>query len=155
VIPWRSAFILVLPYDQVAASNSFHFVWVWTNTEEINDNQPVTVRGEESAADLQITFIQYDPPRSDVEGEYVRIENVGGGAADMTDWTLRDEANKISTFPTFTPSPGASAQVWTKSGTNTVTDLYWGSGSAIWNNTDDCAYLRDSGGTAVDTYCYL
>jgi hypothetical protein len=113
-----------------------------------------TSDSEGSAADLQITFIEYDPPGSDVEGEYVRIENLGGGAADMTNWTLRDEANKVFTFPTFTLSPGATVQVWTKSGTNTTTDLYWGSGSAIWNNTGDCAYLRDSGGTAVDTYCY-
>jgi phosphatidylserine/phosphatidylglycerophosphate/cardiolipin synthase-like enzyme len=115
---------------------------------------PLTVRSGESAADLQITFIEYDPPGSDVEGEYVRIENLGGSAADMTNWTLRDEADHVFTFPTFTLSPGATVQVWTKSGANTATDLYWGSGSAIWNNTGDCAYLRDSGGTAVDTYCY-
>jgi hypothetical protein len=112
------------------------------------------VRSEASAADVQITFIEYDPPGSDVEGEYVRIENLGGSVADMSDWTLRDEANKVFTFPAFTLSPGAAVQVWTKGGTDTVTDLYWGSGSAIWNNTGDCAYLRDSGGTAVDTYCY-
>jgi hypothetical protein len=115
---------------------------------------PLTVRGESPSPDVQITFIEYDPPGSDVEGEYVRIENVGGGVADMTDWTLRDEANKAFTFPTFTLSPGAAVQVWTKSGTDTATDLYWGSGSAIWNNTGDCAYLRDGAGTPVDTYCY-
>jgi hypothetical protein len=114
----------------------------------------MTVRSEESAADVHITFVEYDPPGSDLEGEYVRIENLGGSASDMTDWTLRDEANKVFTFPTFTLEGGAVMQVWTKSGTNTATDLYWGSGSAIWNNTGDCAYLRDNGGTAVDTYCY-
>jgi hypothetical protein len=114
----------------------------------------MTVRSEESAADVHITFVEYDPPGSDLEGEYVRIENLSGGAADMTHWTLRDDANHVFTFPTFTLSPGATVQVWTKSGTNTPTDLYWGSGTAIWNNAGDCAYLRDSGGTAADTYCY-
>jgi hypothetical protein len=114
----------------------------------------MTVRGEESAADVHITFVEYDPPGSDLEGEYVRVENLGGSAADMTDWTLRDEANKVFTFPAFTLDAGATVQVWTKSDTNTSTDLYLGSGSAIWNNTGDCAHLRDSAGTPVDTYCY-
>jgi hypothetical protein len=27
-IPWQSAFILVLPYDQVVTSNSSHFEWL-------------------------------------------------------------------------------------------------------------------------------
>jgi hypothetical protein len=27
-------------------------------------------------------------------------------------------------------------------------------GAAIWNNTGDCAYLRNSSGTLVDEYCY-
>ncbi len=30
----------------------------------------------------------------------------------------------------------------------------YGSGSAIWNNSGDCAYLRDSASTPIDTYCY-
>ena len=84
----------------------------------------------------------------------MRVDNSGGSAADMTDWTLSDEANHTFTFPTFTLNPGAFVRVWTKAGTNTATDLYWGRGSAIWNNSGDCAYLRDSVGTLIDTYCY-
>ena len=41
-----------------------------------------------------------------------------------------------------------------KSGTDTVTDLYWGSGSAIWNNAGDTAWLRDEQGSLVDSYSY-
>lgn len=104
--------------------------------------------------DVRITYIEYNPPGDDVQGEYVRIQNYGGRVADITSWTLRDDANHVFTFPTFTLYTGAAVQVWTKSGTNTATDLYWGSGSAIWNNTGDCAYLRDSTGTPIDTYCY-
>lgn len=72
----------------------------------------------------------------------------------MMNWTLRDIANHVFTFPTFSLAPNATVRVWTKSGTNTSTDLYWGSGAAIWNNTGDTAYLRDSVGTPVDTYTY-
>jgi cardiolipin synthase len=118
---------------------------------------PLVVRDHSSSPSLsavQITYIEYDPPGDDVEGEYVQIENFGAPAADMTDWTLRDDANHVYTFPTFTLNAGASVRVWTKAGTDTATDLYWGSGSAVWTNTGDCAYLRDSGGTPIDTSCY-
>jgi len=30
----------------------------------------------------------------------------------------------------------------------------YSSGSAIWNNGGDCAYLRNSVGAAIDTRCY-
>ena len=30
----------------------------------------------------------------------------------------------------------------------------YGSGTAIWNNSGDCAYLRDAQGNLVDSYCY-
>ena len=104
--------------------------------------------------DVRITYIEYTPPGDDVQGEYVRIQNYSSTAANMTSWTLRDIANHVFTFPSFTLSGGGTVRVWTKSGTNTATDLYWGSGAAIWNNTGDTAYLRDAGGTLVDTYTY-
>lgn len=103
---------------------------------------------------VEITHIEYNPPGDDVQGEYVRIENSGGSSANMTGWTLRDDANHVFTFPTFTLNPSAFVRVWVKSGTNTATDLYWGRSQAVWNNTGDCAYLRNSGGTPIDTYCY-
>ena len=90
----------------------------------------------------------------DVQGEYVRIENQGGTVQDMTDWTLEDQASHVFIFPSFTLGAGATVRVWTKSGTDDSTNLYWGSGSAIWNNTGDTAYLRDEVGSLVDSYSY-
>jgi len=107
-----------------------------------------------SPADVQITYIEYDPPGDDVQGEHVQIENLGGAAQEMTGWTLRDEANRVFTFPAFTLPAGGTVRVWTGGGTNTATDLYWGSGTAIWNNDGDTAYLRDTGGTLISNYTY-
>ncbi len=97
--------------------------------------------------DVRITYIEH-------EGEYVRIQNFDVSPVTMTDWTLRDIVPHIFTFPSFTLAPGAIVRVWTKAGTNTTTDLYWGSGTAIWNNDGDCAYLRSSAGSSVSNYCY-
>jgi hypothetical protein len=99
-----------------------------------------------------ITFILYDP--ADTLSEYVQIQNPGGLPVTMTGWTLRDIANHVYTFPSFTLAAGASIRVWTNSGTDNSANLYWGSGTAIWNNDGDTAYLRNAQGTLIDQYSY-
>ena len=72
----------------------------------------------------------------------------------MTNWKVRDVANHTYTFPAFVLATGASVTLHSGSATNTATDLYWGSGSAIWNNDGDTVYLYDSGWNLVDSYSY-
>jgi hypothetical protein len=103
---------------------------------------------------VQILYIEYDPPGPDEDGEYVRLDNLGGSSATMTNWTLRDDANHVFTFPTFTLAAGATVRVWTGSGSNNSANLYWGSSAAIWNNTGDTATLRNSGGQVIDVCTY-
>jgi hypothetical protein len=48
--------------------------------------------------------------------------------------------------------PTASAnQAILKKGSNTATELYWGSGSSIWNNEGDTASLYNKNGQLVST----
>jgi phosphatidylserine/phosphatidylglycerophosphate/cardiolipin synthase-like enzyme len=47
---------------------------------------------------IHITYIEYNPPGDDVQGEYVRIENQGEAPQTMTNWTLRDIANYVCTL---------------------------------------------------------
>ncbi|MAU01161.1 MAG: hypothetical protein CL608_28795 [Anaerolineaceae bacterium] len=105
-------------------------------------------------ANVQITIIVYDPSGDDVAGEYVTITNQGATAENMTGWVLSDVASTAYVFPSFSLAPSASVRVWTKSGTDSVTDLYWGRGSAIWNNTGDTATLRNSSSQVIDTCTY-
>ena len=105
-------------------------------------------------ADIQLVTIVYNPDGLDSLGEYVELRNAGGNAQDMTDWTLRDEANHIYTFPKFSLAAGASVKVWVTNGTDTSIDLYWNQGSAIWNNGGDTAYLEDNQGTEIDVCTY-
>jgi hypothetical protein len=48
-------------------------------------------------------------------------------------------------------SAGQSVRIHTGSGTDTSTNLYWGSGYYIWNNDADGAYLRSDLGYSVDS----
>jgi len=108
--------------------------------------------GSTASPGIKITYVEYDPPGDDLENEFARVENAGRTTTDMINWTLCDEANHRFTFPAFILRPGRYVRVWTKAGINTTTDLYWGRGQAAWNKAGDCAYLRDSTGTLIDTY---
>jgi hypothetical protein len=103
---------------------------------------------------IRITYLEYDPPGKDVQGEVVRIENFGRTRVDLTDWILRDDVDHRFEFPEFALEPGAYVRVWTEPGLNTRTDLYWGRHSAVWNNAGDCVYLIDDAGALVHTYRY-
>lgn len=105
-------------------------------------------------ADIRIMFIEYNPPGPDEDGEFVRIVNLGGTTQTMTNWTLRDIANHVFTFPGFSLPAGGAVQVWTGIGTNNSSNLYWESGAAIWNNTGDTATLRNNSGQVISVCSY-
>lgn len=116
-----------------------------------NQNQQNTQQPSQPLPDIKITYIEYDPPGNDREnmnGEYVKIE----GSGTLTSWTLSDAANHVFTFSTFQLS--GSVLVHTGSGANNQSDLYWNSGSPIWNNDADMAILKNQNGDVMDEYSY-
>jgi hypothetical protein len=111
-----------------------------------------------AAGAIQFRKIQYDPSGSDLpvtnyqlNREYVTIKNTGTTARSLTGWTVRDLANHVYTVPSFKLGAGKSVKLHTGKGTNSSTDLYWGKGYYVWNNTGDKAILRNSSGTTKDT----
>lgn len=101
---------------------------------------------------------QFNSPGNDNETkaeEYVCLTNPGAEAVDLSGWTIQDEAGWSYRFPAFTLRPGASVRVRTGCGTSTEQDLYWcKDGTAVWNNSGDCAFLRNAQGVEVAQYCY-
>ncbi len=106
------------------------------------------------AVGVKITYIEYDPPGSDVAGEFVRIHNSSAAPVDLTGWTLRDLRGHTFLFPAFTLLAGAALQVWTGSGSDDAANLYWRRNRAAWNNTGDTALLIDANGNEIDRYSY-
>ncbi|MBM3303987.1 MAG: lamin tail domain-containing protein, partial [Candidatus Aenigmarchaeota archaeon] len=108
-------------------------------------------------ANITITNITY------LEPEFVVINNIGNGSADMINWTLNDNttlASHIFTFPDFILGPNSYVKVHTEAGTNNATDLFWGKGcpppsaQCIWNNDHDTGTLKDSNGSVISVYAY-
>src|SRR5262245_17872794 len=103
----------------------------------------------QASARMQFGEIWYNSPGSDtrsttiLDQEWVQLPNTSGARITMTGWTLRDTANHVFRFPSFTIKPHAYVKIHTGPGRNTQADLYWGSRAYIWNNTGDTAILRD------------
>ncbi|MDD4447945.1 MAG: lamin tail domain-containing protein [Methanothrix sp.] len=102
---------------------------------------------------VNISDTQFDAPGDDkinLNGEWVKIINEGTSPISMSCWTLSDEGNKhLYRFPIFTLDAGASVKVYTGSGTDTATELYFGQSLPVWNNDGDTATLEDSNGSVV------
>lgn len=87
-----------------------------------------------------------------LNGEWVRIKNSSSTTTyTLTGWTIRDKANHVYTFPTYSLHPGESVTLHTGKGTNTHANRYWGVTWYVWNNGGDTAYLRNRAGTQKDS----
>ena len=102
-------------------------------------------------SDVQIVVVHYNPVGWDIINERVEFHNYGG-PQDMTGWTLVQEADgNVYVFPSgFVFGANADLILWTKSGTDTPYELYWGrTRLPIWKDIDT-ATLKDNHGSVVD-----
>lgn len=77
--------------------------------------------------------------------EIVVIKFEGEGALDLASWQLKDENGNTFTFPKLTLYPNGAVQVHTNAGTDTVIDLYWGLGDAIWSSGENARLFDGQG----------
>ncbi len=132
--------------------------------ERTNKGCPV----EESIVRVEICSVNFDAPGNDnynLNGEWVEICNTGNQDVNMTGWRLYDTAFILGTAPDhvfyfplgFILRAGQSVIVYSGSGVNTSSSLYWGrkegddyGEGAIWNNEGDCVYLEDNKGNLIN-----
>ena len=107
-----------------------------------------------TSGNVVISSIYYDGSGSTEPDEYVVIQNNDTHAIQLQNWTLRDTGNHVYTFPSLVMQPAQVCRVYTNQSHPEYCGFNYGSVSAIWNNTRDHAYLRDSFGTLIDDYLY-
>ena len=103
---------------------------------------------------VEIRDIFVDGAGTSEPDEYVVIENDESFPIQLQNWTLRDEANHIFTFPSFVIQPNQQCRIYTNENHPETCGFNYGSSTAIWNNGGDTAYLRNSIGTLIDDYSY-
>ena len=89
-----------------------------------------------------------------LENEYVQIYNPEVYPVNFEGWTLSDQAKHKYKFPEFILESNKAVKVWTRGDQDDSSNLYWGRQSSIWNDSGDCAYLRDNKNKLIDKYSY-
>ena len=111
---------------------------------------PIVISGN-----IQITTIFFNGVVSSYEpDEYVEIKNFDTRSIQVEGWTLRDIAEHVYIFPYFVMAPNQTCRIYTNQNHPEFCSFNYESGQAIWNNTGDTAYLRDSSGNPIDEYRY-
>jgi endonuclease/exonuclease/phosphatase family metal-dependent hydrolase len=111
-----------------------------------------------SPAQVVLNEVCANEPGSDTAGEFVELLNLGGTAADLSGWTLRDGSSVRHTFSTgtqllpgralvvFGDASGIPAGVSNAIGTST--------GTLSFGNSGDTVSLRNAAGATLQTLTY-
>ena len=78
-----------------------------------------------------------------LENERVMLLRTGDGELSLAGWRLEDGMGKVYTFPQLTLYKGGAINLNTRTGEDTVVDLYWGLTSPIWKS-GKTVFLYDS-----------
>lgn len=109
--------------------------------------------GDGGEGQLEVVEINEDAPGNDHDnpnGEYVVFQNAGDASLDLTGWRVEDEAEHAYNFPGgFSLDSGQEVTLYSGTGEDTDTELYWGSEQAIWNNGGDTVFVYDDSGEVV------
>jgi Predicted hydrolase (metallo-beta-lactamase superfamily) len=124
-----------------------------TDDETDNSTEETNSSSSDPTTMIEVAAINADAEGDDRENlndEYVVLENTGDEAIDLGGWVIEDEVGQSYEIPQgFTLEAGATVTLRTGSGTDTDTDLYWGSGSPIWNNNGDTVIVSTDTGEQV------
>jgi len=117
-----------------------------------------SVRGRPK--DLKITSVRLrDPVDPDPHTPYVRIANLSNDAIRLAGHVLSNESGSRFVFPDVVVEPGYTVLVVSTSGPDGADSrgqlvVHWPGQAAVWDPSEDTAFLLDPAGTVVDTFPY-
>jgi N-acetylneuraminic acid mutarotase len=103
---------------------------------------------------VHITEIHFQGSGQSQPDEYVELRNDDAGAIQLQNWTLRDDGQRIYRFPSFVMQPGQVCRVYTNEYHPEWCGFNYYSATPIWNDSGDCAFLKNSLEMPIDTRCY-
>ncbi|MFY4815570.1 DUF4350 domain-containing protein [Haloarcula sp. AONF1] len=107
-----------------------------------------------SSVDLAVDELVADPEGDQTEDEYVSFVNQGDETVDLDGYVVDDEVDNSYTFDAVTVDPGATITLYTGSGTDSDSEVYWGRGGGVWNNGGDTVFVDDPDGNTVVEHSY-
>jgi PKD repeat protein len=125
-----------------------------SSTGSVDVQAPIPSATEGPSIEFVWPF-HYDAEGDDatnLNDEYFTLQNTGSEAIDLSGWRVENEHGVAFRFPNgVTLAPGAQITIYSGSGTNTTTRLYWHASEPMWD-TGDLAFLLDASGEILIHY---
>lgn len=171
-------FIFILINIIVSALTTLGVIFLWERTHprpEMNAANPSEILNETEHDQVKISSDQNDQDpepeltlveedlsiiiyavvgAGNLDVEYVEIRNLSSGPVDPAGWQLIDEDGHTFTFPSspsWVLNSGGAVKVLSKSGNNSVIELFWQSDAPVWQSGEQ-ASLLDADGDVIATY---
>lgn len=80
-----------------------------------------------------------------LSAEAILLQRVGDGELRLNGWKLDDEAGHRYTFPDMVLYKNGAVRLYTRTGANTVNELYWGLKEAVWISGKTATLSDDKG----------
>jgi hypothetical protein len=87
----------------------------------------------------------------DLQTEVVLVKRTGEGELWVTGWRLEDENSHRFVFPELMLNKDGAIKIYSKPGTNSVIELFWGMKEPVWNS-GELVSLVDQDGAVKATY---
>ncbi|MEM7125392.1 MAG: LysM peptidoglycan-binding domain-containing protein [Chloroflexota bacterium] len=94
-------------------------------------NSAETTQGTDLSSSVKISGID---GVGDLENESLLLVNESDLPLNLQGWTVSYEGGPIYTFGNFPIFPGGSVRLYTKVGTDTTINVFWGRDTAIWQS---------------------
>lgn len=87
----------------------------------------------------------------DLQNEVVLLKRVGDGELSLARWKMQGSSGDSYTFPDLVLNKDGAVQIFTRSGEDTVIELFWGRDQAAWSSGEQIT-LADPQGVIRATY---
>lgn len=173
---WRRILYFLLLNVLISALTTWAVVTIMLRNQPDPSAQPLPTRivsdGDDQFGDLVVTqpgaaALPNDPDEDEIvpevlaiegilgagelETERVLIQHIGEREVSLVGWQLQDQDGNAFNFPALTMFQGGAVTVFTREGTSTVVELYWGQDEPLWQSGEK-AYLIDPDGQVQAVY---
>jgi LysM repeat protein len=132
--------------EELLAVNGF------TKSQPLGDGEILRIPVNSNSALAAGVVISNVIGPGDLASERVDIQLNAGGDLSLAGWQLEDEIGDVYIFPELElASSGATVSVYTKAGTDSANQVYWGLGQAVWKSGETIT-LKDDKGSVRTTY---
>lgn len=116
-----------------------------------------------AADQIRVTQFVYNPSGNEnynANGEFVILENISEKDLNLSGWKILDASKHKLILPDMIIQPNMKLKIYSGTGSNKLGNskntqkVYWGNGSAIWNNDGDILTVKDRKNNIILKYKY-